>query len=71
MQQSQFFFFGKRFQVWELATGQRLLTLRYHSDGVTCMQFNDFAIVSGSYDRTVKLWDFTPQHPYLEMVLNY
>lgn len=54
------------FQVWELATGQRLLTLRYHSDGVTCMQFNDFAIVSGSYDRTVKLWDFTPKHPYLE-----
>ena len=32
---------------------------RSHSDGVTCLQFNDFYIVSGSYDKTVKLWDFT------------
>ena len=32
---------------------------RSHTDGVTCLQFNDFYIVSGSYDKTVKLWDFT------------
>ena len=35
------------------------LYFRSHSDGVTCLQFNDFYIVSGSYDKTVKLWDFT------------
>ena len=46
-------------QVWSLETGQRLVTLRNHSDGVTCLQFNDSVIVSGSYDKTVKLWDFT------------
>ena len=35
------------FQVWNLDTGQRLVTLKSHSDGVTCLQFNDFYIVSG------------------------
>ena len=76
----------KTLKVWELETGQRLVTLRCeiffsrendstsrnenyihssfyffrsHTDGVTCLQFNDFYIVSGSYDKTVKLWDFT------------
>lgn len=46
-------------QVWSLETGQRLVTLRNHTDGVTCLQFNDSIIVSGSYDKTVKLWDFS------------
>jgi F-box/WD-40 domain protein 7 len=46
-------------QVWNLETGQHLVTLRNHTDGVTCLQFNDRCIVSGSYDRTVKLWDFS------------
>ncbi len=46
-------------QVWSVHTGNRLLTLKSHTDGVTCLQFNDKVIVSGSYDRTVKLWDFS------------
>ena len=53
------------FQMWSLESGQRLLTLRCHTDGVTCLQFNDYSIVSGSYDKTVKLWDFTPSHEFL------
>ena len=36
-----------------------IIFFRSHTDGVTCLQFNDFYIVSGSYDKTVKLWDFT------------
>lgn len=51
--------------MWSLESGQRLLTLRCHTDGVTCLQFNDYSIVSGSYDKTVKLWDFTPSHEFL------
>lgn len=46
-------------QVWSLDSGNRLVTLQSHSDGVTCLQFNDTTIVSGSYDKTVKLWDFS------------
>ncbi|CAI7996849.1 Probable E3 ubiquitin ligase complex SCF subunit sconB, partial [Geodia barretti] len=46
-------------KVWSLSTGNRLLTLKSHTDGVTCLQFNDEVIVSGSYDKTVKLWDFS------------
>lgn len=56
---------GLIFQMWSLESGQRLLTLRCHTDGVTCLQFNDYSIVSGSYDKTVKLWDFTPSHEFL------
>lgn len=45
-------------KVWNFETGERLVTLQHHSDGVTCLQFNSSKIVSGSYDKTVKLWDF-------------
>ena len=51
--------FPHTLQVWSLDRGERLLTLRSHTDGVTCVQFNDKVIVSGSYDKTVKLWDFS------------
>lgn len=50
-------------QVWNIHTGNRLLTLKSHTDGVTCLQFNDEVIVSGSYDKTVKLWDFSSCWP--------
>jgi len=36
-----------------------MLTLRKHKDGVTCLQFNHSKIVSGSYDKTIKVWDFS------------
>ena len=40
----------KMIKVWNLDTGQRLQTLKSHTDGVTCLQFNDFYIVSGESD---------------------
>ncbi|XP_065181565.1 F-box/WD repeat-containing protein 1A-like [Sycon ciliatum] len=49
----------KTLKVWSIGKGQRLLTLHCHTDGVTCLQFNDRRIVSGSYDKTVKLYDFS------------
>lgn len=45
-------------QVWNVETGRRVTTLRGHGDGVTCLRFDDTRILSGSYDRSVKLWDF-------------
>ena len=50
---------GRQQQQLQHRHPQRLVTLRSHTDGVTCLRFSDFVIVSGSYDKTVKLWDFT------------
>eukprot|EP00158_Paraphelidium_tribonemae_P005457 Partr_v1_DN27352_c1_g1_i2_m45888 putative Component of the SCF(sconB) E3 ubiquitin ligase complex involved in the regulation of sulfur metabolite repression, probably by mediating the inactivation or degradation of the metR transcription factor len=38
---------------------KRMLTLKRHNDGVTCVQFDYKMIVSGSYDKTIKVWDFS------------
>ncbi len=37
---------------------RRLLTLKFHTDGVTCLQFNDRYIVSGSFDESIRVLDF-------------
>ncbi|KAI1714787.1 WD domain, g-beta repeat domain-containing protein [Ditylenchus destructor] len=49
----------KTIKVWKLIDGTRLCTLQAHTDGVTCVQFDDERIVSGSFDKVVKLWDFS------------
>ncbi|KAJ8609094.1 hypothetical protein MRB53_039293 [Persea americana] len=32
-------------------------TFKGHSNGVTCLQFDDSLLVTGSYDATIKFWD--------------
>eukprot|EP00048_Salpingoeca_helianthica_P014498 m.221972 g.221972 ORF g.221972 m.221972 type:complete len:691 (+) comp15930_c0_seq1:110-2182(+) len=49
----------KTVKVWDLRTRTRLATLRCHTDGVTCVHFTDWALVSGSFDESVKLLDFS------------
>lgn len=46
-------------QVWDIHTGERLVTLQRHSGGVTCCMFNDTQMACGSYDATIKLLDFS------------
>eukprot|EP00042_Codosiga_hollandica_P017337 m.47280 g.47280 ORF g.47280 m.47280 type:complete len:665 (+) comp47531_c0_seq3:54-2048(+) len=48
----------KTMKVWDIQTRRRLLTIKCHDDGVTCLSFNDRYIVSGSFDETVRLLDF-------------
>ncbi len=34
-----------------------LVNLQGHEDRISCIEFNQYYIVSGSYDRTCKVWD--------------
>jgi F-box/WD-40 domain protein MET30 len=48
-----------RFKVgtnWKYGRG-RLSVLKGHTNGVTCLQFRDNIVASGSWDTDVKLWD--------------
>ncbi|MCH2245477.1 MAG: hypothetical protein MK111_12675 [Crocosphaera sp.] len=49
----------KTLKLWDLATGQELLTLTGHNDWVTAVSVTPDGLkaVSASYDNTLKLWD--------------
>ena len=47
-------------KVWDTYSGDSLFCLRGHSDGVTNISFspNGENLISSSYDRTIRIWDF-------------
>ena len=47
--------YDKTVKVWDLKTGLCQLTLRGHTAAVLCVQFDDQKIVSGSYDKKIKV----------------
>jgi WD40 repeat protein len=50
-------------KLWEVASGREVRTLTGHTDGVRSVAFSPdgrlLASGSGSYDRTIKLWDIS------------
>jgi hypothetical protein len=46
-------------KLWDPRTGQDVLTLQGHADGVSSVAFSPDGqrLASGSYDRTIKVWD--------------
>jgi WD40 repeat protein len=50
---------GRVVQLWDVTTGQLVARLEGHDRKVTCLAFlpDGTRLASGSYDRTVLLWD--------------
>ena len=44
-------------RVWDMTTGQQLASMESHTSGVTSLGLSCLLLVSGSNDKTVKLWD--------------
>ncbi len=40
-----------------MRTGQAHRTLLGHTEPVTCLQFDELHIVSGSLDKSIRVWD--------------
>ncbi|CED83899.1 FOG: WD40 repeat [Phaffia rhodozyma] len=44
-------------RMWDMRTGQAHRTLLGHTGPVTCLQFDEMNIVTGSLDKTIRIWD--------------
>ena len=45
-------------KIWDIKTGQCKKTLTGHTDSVLCLQFDHEKIISGSADKTIRIWNF-------------
>jgi WD40 repeat protein len=49
-------------KLWDVGTGEEVLTLKGHGSGVSCVTFspNGHQLISGGEDGRVKIWDARP-----------
>lgn len=55
--------YDKTVKVWNLDTWRCEITLRGHSEWVSCLATSGANIVSGSWDASLKVWDLTSRLP--------
>ena len=56
-------------RLWDAKTGEPLQTLKGHKSGVTSLAFSmdgSSTLASGSWDRTVQVWELVPAMPVVE-----
>lgn len=46
-----------KINIWDLNSNKLIKTLKGHSNTVKCLYFNENMIISGSEDRTIRIWD--------------
>ena len=46
----------KSIKIWDIETGQCIMTLNGHADLVRTVQIEQNLAVSGSYDESVRIW---------------
>lgn len=63
--------FSERFRLWRNWTKGHchVRTFSGHTQGISCVQFDDTRIVSGSSDKTIKVWDIRTNSPWAVMTL--
>ncbi|CAJ0916821.1 unnamed protein product, partial [Mesorhabditis belari] len=61
--------FSERFKLWRNWNAGRCVvrTFSGHSQMISCVQFDDQRIVSGSSDSTIRVWDHNDSHPLGQM----
>ena len=45
-------------KVWDVSTHQLVRRFFGHQGSVLCLQFDDYKMITGSSDQTIRVWDF-------------
>jgi len=44
--------------LWDVTTGEKITQYEGHTDAILCAQFDPQRMVTGSYDKNIKVWEF-------------
>ncbi|KYQ92716.1 hypothetical protein DLAC_06720 [Tieghemostelium lacteum] len=57
--------------IWSISTGRLLMRLQEHDDNVTCLLSFGNILVSGSRDKTIKIWNLSRSTTYNEITKSH
>lgn len=70
-----FFFFSftahdQTLRVWDFETGKLLQTIEGHTGAISCLSLQDDVVLTGSWDKSIRIWDLRSQKPEIGVVSN-